>query len=225
MLLEILFGFLTGVAALAADNSTSPPPPLLLVSFDGFRADYLKKFPMPNLEFLYSQGVLVEQLTNVFITKTFPNHYSLVPLPVCHLLKKDGWEINQITVILVFPGDRAVRRVSRHRVRLHVRPRQPQALRQHQRLRSDVVERGGAHLAHGLELRLQDGDRDVARLRRDHQEPHSDTLLSIQLSGDLPATPGKCHEVAAGRRKGRKCVMHPLCLCTYFTSFWRLSQC
>ncbi|KAE8278644.1 Bis(5'-adenosyl)-triphosphatase enpp4 [Larimichthys crocea] len=33
---------------------------------------------MPNLKFLYSQGVLVEQLNNVFITKTFPNHYSLV---------------------------------------------------------------------------------------------------------------------------------------------------
>ncbi|XP_068165707.1 bis(5'-adenosyl)-triphosphatase enpp4 isoform X2 [Antennarius striatus] len=33
---------------------------------------------MPNLTLLYSQGVLVEQLTNVFVTKTFPNHYSLV---------------------------------------------------------------------------------------------------------------------------------------------------
>ncbi|XP_058470002.1 bis(5'-adenosyl)-triphosphatase enpp4 [Solea solea] len=55
-----------------------PPPPLLLVSFDGFRADYLKRFPMPNLKLLYSQGVLVQELTNVFITKTFPNHYSLV---------------------------------------------------------------------------------------------------------------------------------------------------
>lgn len=79
MLLEILLGFLTGFTALAAESGTSPPP-LLLVSFDGFRADYLKKFPMPNLELLYSQGVLVEQLTNVFITKTFPNHYSLVTL-------------------------------------------------------------------------------------------------------------------------------------------------
>ncbi|KAF6733352.1 Bis(5'-adenosyl)-triphosphatase enpp4 [Oryzias melastigma] len=53
-------------------------PPLLLVSFDGFRADYLNRFPMQNLKHLYSEGVLVEELTNVFITKTFPNHYSLV---------------------------------------------------------------------------------------------------------------------------------------------------
>ncbi|XP_034031618.1 bis(5'-adenosyl)-triphosphatase enpp4 [Thalassophryne amazonica] len=74
MLLNVLLGLLCGVSALAQQS----PMPLLLVSFDGFRADYLKRFPMPNLKFLYSQGVLVEQLTNVFTTKTFPNHYSLV---------------------------------------------------------------------------------------------------------------------------------------------------
>lgn len=80
MLLKILLGLLCSVRALAAENDTAQqgPPPLLLVSFDGFRADYLKRFPMPNLKRLYGEGVLVEQLTNVFITKTFPNHYSLV---------------------------------------------------------------------------------------------------------------------------------------------------
>ncbi|KAM3857068.1 bis(5'-adenosyl)-triphosphatase enpp4 [Diretmus argenteus] len=60
------------------DEADQGPTPLLLVSFDGFRADYLLRFPMPNLKLMYSQGVLVDQLTNVFITKTFPNHYSLV---------------------------------------------------------------------------------------------------------------------------------------------------
>ncbi|XP_069022537.1 bis(5'-adenosyl)-triphosphatase enpp4 [Embiotoca jacksoni] len=78
MLLQTLLGFLCAVGASATDNDTAPPPPLLLVSFDGFRADYLQRFPMPNLKLLYDQGVLVEQLTNVFVTKTFPNHYSLV---------------------------------------------------------------------------------------------------------------------------------------------------
>uniref|UniRef100_A0A8C1LGH5 bis(5'-adenosyl)-triphosphatase n=1 Tax=Cyprinus carpio TaxID=7962 RepID=A0A8C1LGH5_CYPCA len=53
-------------------------PPLLLVSFDGFRADYLKKYSFPNLEKFFSEGVLVHELTNVFTTKTYPNHYSLV---------------------------------------------------------------------------------------------------------------------------------------------------
>lgn len=59
-------------------GSGGDKPPLLLVSFDGFRADYLKKYTLPYLEKFFSGGVLVKELTNVFITKTFPNHYSLV---------------------------------------------------------------------------------------------------------------------------------------------------
>lgn len=51
--------------------------PILLVSFDGFRADYLEKYPLPNLQKFFSDGVLIDHLSNVFITKTFPNHYSL----------------------------------------------------------------------------------------------------------------------------------------------------
>ncbi|XP_068446584.1 bis(5'-adenosyl)-triphosphatase enpp4 [Clinocottus analis] len=79
MLVKVLLALLCGAVARAANATTRQgPPPLLLVSFDGFRADYLRRFPMPNLKRLYSQGVLVEQLTNVFITKTFPNHYTLV---------------------------------------------------------------------------------------------------------------------------------------------------
>ncbi|KAM4693840.1 bis(5'-adenosyl)-triphosphatase ENPP4 [Discoglossus pictus] len=59
----------------SANSSTSK---LILVSFDGFRADYLTKFPLPNLNAFIKEGVLVEHVKNVFITKTFPNHYSLV---------------------------------------------------------------------------------------------------------------------------------------------------
>lgn len=53
-------------------------PRLLLVSFDGFRADYLKKYDLPFLQDFIKDGVLVEELTNTFVTKTFPNHYSIV---------------------------------------------------------------------------------------------------------------------------------------------------
>ncbi|KAM9830512.1 bis(5'-adenosyl)-triphosphatase enpp4 [Syngnathus typhle] len=80
----VQLGLLYGLWTLATGNITGntacqhQPLPLLLVSFDGFRADYLQRFPMHNLTLLYNQGVLVEQLTNVFVTKTFPNHYSLV---------------------------------------------------------------------------------------------------------------------------------------------------
>ncbi|XP_056286790.1 bis(5'-adenosyl)-triphosphatase enpp4 isoform X2 [Pseudoliparis swirei] len=80
LLLLLLPGLLRGAGARSVEGAAAGPgpPPLLLVSFDGFSADYLRRFPMPNLKRLYSQGVLVEQLTNVFSTKTFPNHYSLV---------------------------------------------------------------------------------------------------------------------------------------------------
>ncbi|XP_007934365.1 bis(5'-adenosyl)-triphosphatase ENPP4 [Orycteropus afer afer] len=61
------------------DNpSYSFPPKLLLVSFDGFRADYLQNYEFPHLQNFIKEGVLVEHVKNVFITKTFPNHYSIV---------------------------------------------------------------------------------------------------------------------------------------------------
>lgn len=51
---------------------------LLLVSFDGFRWDYLDRVPTPNFHILIDEGVMVEQVENAYITKTLPNHYSLV---------------------------------------------------------------------------------------------------------------------------------------------------
>ncbi|XP_026174729.1 ectonucleotide pyrophosphatase/phosphodiesterase family member 5 [Mastacembelus armatus] len=51
---------------------------LLLVSFDGFRWDYIHRVPMPNFKSIMNEGVMVEQVEDVYITKTFPNHYSLV---------------------------------------------------------------------------------------------------------------------------------------------------
>lgn len=54
-----------------------------MVSFDGFRHDYLdmmkdKGYKTPNFDYLIENGVKTEYLKNVFITKTFPNHYTLV---------------------------------------------------------------------------------------------------------------------------------------------------
>nr|XP_056712902.1 ectonucleotide pyrophosphatase/phosphodiesterase family member 5 [Euleptes europaea] len=54
------------------------PQRVLLVSFDGFRWDYIYKFPTPNFHDVIKNGVHVEQITNVFITKTYPNHYTMV---------------------------------------------------------------------------------------------------------------------------------------------------
>ncbi|XP_028927796.1 ectonucleotide pyrophosphatase/phosphodiesterase family member 5 [Ornithorhynchus anatinus] len=51
---------------------------ILLVSFDGFRWDYINKAPTPNFHYFMKHGVHVKHVTNVFITKTYPNHYTLV---------------------------------------------------------------------------------------------------------------------------------------------------
>ncbi|XP_044275159.1 ectonucleotide pyrophosphatase/phosphodiesterase family member 5 [Varanus komodoensis] len=53
-------------------------PRVLLISFDGFRWDYIYKFPTPNFQYIIENGIHVEQVTNVFITKTYPNHYTMV---------------------------------------------------------------------------------------------------------------------------------------------------
>ncbi|KAI1897216.1 hypothetical protein AGOR_G00080950 [Albula goreensis] len=51
---------------------------LLLVSFDGFRWDYVQLVATPNFHALMEEGVQVKRMENTYITKTFPNHYSLV---------------------------------------------------------------------------------------------------------------------------------------------------
>jgi predicted AlkP superfamily pyrophosphatase or phosphodiesterase len=51
---------------------------VILVSFDGWRWDYHRRAPTPNLHRLIARGVAAEALIPVFPSKTFPNHYSIV---------------------------------------------------------------------------------------------------------------------------------------------------
>ena len=51
---------------------------VVLVSIDGFRWDYLDRYPAPNLTRLAVQGVRSEGLIPQFPSKTFPNHYTIV---------------------------------------------------------------------------------------------------------------------------------------------------
>lgn len=53
-------------------------PYVVLLSLDGFRADYLDRFPTPHLDRLAKRGVRSAGLVPVFPSKTFPNHYTLV---------------------------------------------------------------------------------------------------------------------------------------------------
>ncbi|XP_061610106.1 ectonucleotide pyrophosphatase/phosphodiesterase family member 5 [Phyllopteryx taeniolatus] len=68
----------TLTAPLVSLQDLTERPKLLLVSFDGFRWDYVNRVPTPNFHILMEEGVTVEQVESAYITKTLPNHYSLV---------------------------------------------------------------------------------------------------------------------------------------------------
>lgn len=53
-------------------------PYVVLVSFDGFRHDYVENFNPPNFKKFIAKGSKAEALIPSFPSKTFPNHYTLV---------------------------------------------------------------------------------------------------------------------------------------------------
>jgi predicted AlkP superfamily pyrophosphatase or phosphodiesterase len=52
-------------------------PTVILISVDGFRADYLEKYPAPTFGMLAKQGVRAKWMTPSFPSLTFPNHYAI----------------------------------------------------------------------------------------------------------------------------------------------------
>ena len=56
---------------------TDLDPTVILISIDGFRADYLKRYNPKNLNRLAKNGVRAKWMTPSFPTKTFPNHYTV----------------------------------------------------------------------------------------------------------------------------------------------------
>ena len=72
LLLAAWFGLIIPAAASAAKPDT-----LILVSIDGFRADYLTHHKTPVIEGLARQGVTASMRPS-YPSETFPNHYTLV---------------------------------------------------------------------------------------------------------------------------------------------------
>ena len=58
--------------------STESDEYVLLISMDGFRYDYLDKANTPNFDKIVNTGASAKALVPIFISKTFPNHYSIV---------------------------------------------------------------------------------------------------------------------------------------------------
>src|SRR4029077_8800251 len=65
------------VAVMAAAQRGAPSV-LILISFDGFRWDYIDRGESPNLKALAARGVRATSLIPSFPSVTFPNHYTLV---------------------------------------------------------------------------------------------------------------------------------------------------
>uniref|UniRef100_T1JCD3 Uncharacterized protein n=1 Tax=Strigamia maritima TaxID=126957 RepID=T1JCD3_STRMM len=60
-------------------NAISSHPLLLVISLDGFRADYLDRYKdvTPNLHEIADTGIRSPWMENVFVTKTLPNHQTI----------------------------------------------------------------------------------------------------------------------------------------------------
>ncbi|MEQ1584303.1 MAG: ectonucleotide pyrophosphatase/phosphodiesterase [Cyclobacteriaceae bacterium] len=66
------------LAALSGVAQQKSKPYVILVSFDGFRYDYVNNFNPPHFKEFISKGSKAEALIPSFPSKTFPNHYTLV---------------------------------------------------------------------------------------------------------------------------------------------------
>ncbi|HYC53308.1 MAG TPA: ectonucleotide pyrophosphatase/phosphodiesterase [Gemmatimonadaceae bacterium] len=81
--LLLLAIFATPVAGALAQFGQNAPrhqgkPYVILISFDGFRPEYLQRLNLPNFERVWRNGVRSTGMIPVFPSKTFPNHYSIV---------------------------------------------------------------------------------------------------------------------------------------------------
>ena len=76
LVLTVGIGFL-GCSGPGVDVPKPQAQKVLLVSFDGFRHDYLSKTNTPNFDQLIEKGVSSEGLIPIFPSKTFPNYYAI----------------------------------------------------------------------------------------------------------------------------------------------------
>lgn len=78
-LIVLLFIFFGCAPATSTQKGGSDiKPTVILISFDGFRWDYMEKTDTPNLHALAKDGVRAKRMIPSFPSKTFPNHYTIV---------------------------------------------------------------------------------------------------------------------------------------------------
>lgn len=67
-----------GFVAFSRTQQQNETPYVILISFDGFRHDYVEKFDAQNFKEFIKDGAAAKHMYPSFPSKTFPNHYSLV---------------------------------------------------------------------------------------------------------------------------------------------------
>jgi predicted AlkP superfamily pyrophosphatase or phosphodiesterase len=77
LLLPIVTCGASGEVCAKVQPATSAGP-LILISLDGYRADYLDRGHSPVLAALAADGVRARGMRPVFPSLTYPNHYTLV---------------------------------------------------------------------------------------------------------------------------------------------------
>ena len=79
---KLLFGlFLLLMCCTSSDPTQDGPDQsqyVIMVSFDGFRYDYVDKYGGDNFKEMAASGAKAESVIPAFPTKTFPNHYTLI---------------------------------------------------------------------------------------------------------------------------------------------------
>src|SRR5581483_9812764 len=78
LLAVTLLSLAPGYPVWSAGSDRPPHPSLILVSIDGYRADYLDRSYSPVLASLADEGVRAKGLRPVYPSITYPNHYTIV---------------------------------------------------------------------------------------------------------------------------------------------------
>ncbi|PLK45712.1 alkaline phosphatase family protein [Emticicia sp. TH156] len=68
--------FTSGSASVFSQNAKKPY--VVMVSFDGFRHDYVEKYQPENIRKFIKKGAAATRMLPSYPSKTFPNHYTLV---------------------------------------------------------------------------------------------------------------------------------------------------
>lgn len=77
LLIALLFVAQSTAAQTQFESIKDLKPTVILISLDGFKPEYLDKYPAPTLNLLAKEGVRAKWMTPSYPSLTFPNHYAI----------------------------------------------------------------------------------------------------------------------------------------------------